>query len=91
MFLKKDADLKPHDGFVEWELIPGCWLQVAKGSPSEGSGPLRLVLVRLSIDEIGSGKTKLNDTCISNIEFEDEELKIKNYHQLSQYNNEDKI
>jgi len=27
---------------VEWELIPGCWLQLAEGTPSQGSGPLRL-------------------------------------------------
>lgn len=41
-FLNKTPDFIPHDGFVEWELIPGCWLQVAEGTPTEGSGPLRL-------------------------------------------------
>lgn len=40
--LKKEPDFTPHDGFAEWELLPGCWLQVAKGTPAEGSGPLRL-------------------------------------------------
>lgn len=42
ILLNKKPDFMPHDGFVEWELIPGCWLQVAEGKPSEASGPLRL-------------------------------------------------
>lgn len=40
--LQKEPDFVPHDGFAEWEMIPGCWLQVAEGTPSENSGPLRL-------------------------------------------------
>lgn len=40
--LKKKPDFIPHAGFVEWELVPGCWLQVAEGIVTEGSGPLRL-------------------------------------------------
>jgi hypothetical protein len=40
--LMREPDFTPHDGFAEWELIPGCWLQVAEGIPSKGSGPLRL-------------------------------------------------
>ncbi|MBM7691506.1 hypothetical protein JOC77_000911 [Peribacillus deserti] len=40
--LNKKADLIPHDGFAEWELLPGCWLQVAEGISSVGSGPIRL-------------------------------------------------
>ncbi|WP_409291306.1 VOC family protein [Peribacillus sp. SCS-37] len=40
--LNKQPDLIPHDGFAEWELLPGCWLQVAEGVPAEGTGPLRL-------------------------------------------------
>ncbi len=43
-FLGKAPDFIPHEGFAEWELIPGCWLQVAEGIPSEGSGPLRLAV-----------------------------------------------
>ena len=35
-------DFIPHDGFIEWEILPGCWLQVVEGTPSEGCGPLRL-------------------------------------------------
>lgn len=43
-FLKKAPDFIPHDGFVEWEVVPGCWLQVAEGTTSSGSGPLRLAV-----------------------------------------------
>lgn len=39
--LNKDPDFIPHEGFAEWELIPGCWLQVAEGIPAEESGPIR--------------------------------------------------
>ncbi|MBS4192673.1 VOC family protein [Bacillus sp. FJAT-49705] len=40
--LNREPDFIPHDGFAEWELIPGCWLQVAEGTPLVGSGPIRL-------------------------------------------------
>lgn len=40
--LNRGPDFVPHEGFAEWELIPGCWLQVAEGEPSLKSGPLRL-------------------------------------------------
>ncbi|KMM39286.1 VOC family protein [Guptibacillus hwajinpoensis] len=40
--INKHPDFIPHKGFVEWELIPGCWLQVAEGELTEGNGPLRL-------------------------------------------------
>jgi hypothetical protein len=42
VLLNRKPDFIPHDGFAEWELIPGCWLQVAEGKPADGSGPLRL-------------------------------------------------
>lgn len=42
VFLNKAPDFVPHADFAEWEIIPGGWLQVAKGTPAEGSGPLRL-------------------------------------------------
>lgn len=38
----RQPDFIPHEGFAEWEIISGCWLQVAEGKPSEASGPLRL-------------------------------------------------
>ena len=40
--LNRKPDFIPHEGFCEWEIVPGSWLQVAEGKPSEGSGPLRL-------------------------------------------------
>ena len=45
--LNRKPDYIPHDGFVEWEIIPGCWLQVAEGIPSEASGPLRLGITNI--------------------------------------------
>lgn len=40
--LNRKPDFTPHEGFAEWELISGCWLQVAEGIPTEGNGPLSL-------------------------------------------------
>ncbi|MFC4559770.1 VOC family protein [Virgibacillus kekensis] len=37
----RKPDFIPHDGFAEWEIITGCWLQVAEGDPSQASGPMR--------------------------------------------------
>ncbi|MGE7767262.1 VOC family protein [Peribacillus sp. NPDC096540] len=42
--LNREPDFIPHEGFIEWELIPACWLQVAEGTPSEDSGPFRLAV-----------------------------------------------
>jgi hypothetical protein len=39
---QREPDFVPHEGFAEWEIIPGCWLQVGEGTPAERSGPLRL-------------------------------------------------
>lgn len=39
---QRKPDFAPHEGIAEWELFPGSWLQLAEGTPSEGSGPLRL-------------------------------------------------
>ncbi len=41
MLLNRAPDFMPHGGFAEWEIIPGFWLQVAEGTPAEGSGPIR--------------------------------------------------
>lgn len=40
--LGREPEYAPHEGFAEWELIPGSWLQVAEGTPTDGNGPLRL-------------------------------------------------
>lgn len=39
--LNKKPDFIPHEGFAEWELIPGCWLQVSEEAPTVGNGPIR--------------------------------------------------
>lgn len=39
--LNRTPDFIPHEGFAEWELLPGSWLQVAEGTPTVGSGPIR--------------------------------------------------
>ncbi len=48
--LNKKPDFIPHDGFAEWELIPGCWLQVAEGTLTEGNGPLRLGVTNIEAE-----------------------------------------
>jgi uncharacterized phosphatase len=55
---------------------------------------INTILAQFSNGEIGSGKTKLVNACISNIEFIKEEWKIKDYNQighLSQFSNEGRI
>lgn len=48
--LNKKPDFTPHEGFAEWELIPGCWLQVAEGTLTEGNGPLRLGVTNIEAE-----------------------------------------
>jgi len=48
--VNKEPDFIPHEGFAEWELIPGCWLQVAEGEPAEGSGPIRLGVANIEAE-----------------------------------------
>ncbi len=50
ILLNKKPDFIPHDGFAEWELIPGCWLQVAEGTPTDGNGPLRLGVTNIEAE-----------------------------------------
>ncbi|MGM9986013.1 MAG: VOC family protein [Bacillaceae bacterium] len=50
ILLKKEPDFIPHEGFAEWEIVPGCWLQVAEGVPTEGSGPVRLGVTGLEAE-----------------------------------------
>ena len=64
--LNREPDFIPHDGFLEWELIPGCWLQIAEGEPFEGSGPLRLGITNIEgererlIRELGIEKFEIH-------------------------------
>ena len=72
--LKKEPDFTPHDGFAEWELIPGCWLQVAERTPADGSGPLRL-----GVKSIEDERFRLiNEINIESFEiFSREEVSVK--------------
>lgn len=45
---------------------------------------INTILATLSNGEIGSGITKLKNTCISNIEFHDKQWKIRNFNQSPQ-------
>ncbi|UOE95795.1 VOC family protein [Alkalihalobacillus sp. LMS39] len=49
--LNRKPDFIPHDGFAEWEVIPGCWLQLAEGKPSIQSGPLRFGVPNLELEK----------------------------------------
>jgi catechol 2,3-dioxygenase-like lactoylglutathione lyase family enzyme len=40
--LGRPPDFEADATFKEWELVELCWLQVAKGEPAVGAGPLRL-------------------------------------------------
>jgi predicted enzyme related to lactoylglutathione lyase len=31
--LGRPPDYEPHEDFKEWEVFPGCWLQIAQGRP----------------------------------------------------------
>ena len=64
-FLQKAPDFMPHEGFVEWEVVPGCWLQVAEGKPSSGSGPLRF-----AVKDLAAEKARL----VSELKIEDFEV-----------------
>nr|WP_144924691.1 VOC family protein [Paenibacillus bovis] len=73
-FLQKEADFIPHDGFVEWEIVPGCWLQVAEGEPASGSGTLRL-----AVKDLAAEKERLIDVLkVEDFEiFSREEVPVK--------------
>ncbi|TFB22848.1 VOC family protein [Filobacillus milosensis] len=53
---QRKPDFVPHEGFAEWEIVPGNWLQVAEGIPTVGSGPLRL-----GVTNIEAAKQRLLD------------------------------
>ncbi|MCU9614894.1 VOC family protein [Caldibacillus lycopersici] len=50
ILLNKKPDFIPHAGFAEWQLLPGCWLQVAEGTPAVGNGPLRFGIANIEAE-----------------------------------------
>ena len=74
LLLDKAPDFIPHAGFAEWELVPGSWLQLSEGTPTEGSGPLRL-----GVTNIEKMKSRLiNELVVEGFEvFSKEEVPVK--------------
>jgi predicted enzyme related to lactoylglutathione lyase len=60
----RKPDFIPHEDFAEWEITKGAWLQVAKGIPTNGNGPLRL-----GVKDIKNERKRLIDEL--NIAIED--------------------
>lgn len=54
ILFNREPDFIPHEGFAEWEIINGAWLQVAKGLPTNDNGPLRL-----GVEDIKSERERL--------------------------------
>ncbi|GKV54107.1 hypothetical protein NCCP2222_00540 [Sporosarcina sp. NCCP-2222] len=52
ILLNREPDFVPHSGFAEWEIIPGCWLQVSEGVPAVGNGPMRLGVRNLEAERV---------------------------------------
>ncbi|AVQ97745.1 ornithine monooxygenase [Oceanobacillus iheyensis] len=59
----RKPDFIPHGDFAEWEIVPNTWLQVAKGEPTNGNGPLRL-----GVEDIENERRRLVE--VLNIEIE---------------------
>lgn len=74
VLIDREPDFIPHDGFAEWELIPGCWLQVAEGTSTEGNGP-----VRFGVTDIEAEQKRMKDELnVENFEiFSREEVPVK--------------
>ncbi len=64
----RKADFIPHEGFAEWELLKGTWLQVVKGEPTKDNGPLRL-----GVEDIYVERNRL----INQLEIEIEEVNTR--------------
>lgn len=72
--LNREPDLLPHEGFAEWELIPGSWLQVAEGTPTVGNGPLRLGVADIELER----DRVVNELNVENFEvYSGEEVSVK--------------
>lgn len=73
-FLQREPDFVPHEGFAEWEVLPGCWLQLAEGTPAEGSGPVRFAVVDIEAEK----ERLINELQIEPFEiFQREEVPVK--------------
>ncbi|MGP4073537.1 VOC family protein [Piscibacillus sp. B03] len=53
----RKPDFIPHEGFAEWEVVPGSWIQVGEGEPL-GSGP-----IRFGVPNIEEAKARITKEC----------------------------
>ncbi|MFI8687149.1 VOC family protein [Rossellomorea sp. NPDC077527] len=74
ILFNREPDFIPHKGFAEWQILQGCWLQVAEGNPSPQSGP-----IRLGIESIRNERVRLKSLLnIDHFEIhEREEVPVK--------------
>ncbi|MFS0674687.1 VOC family protein [Ornithinibacillus sp. 179-J 7C1 HS] len=73
LLLDKEPDFIPHEGFAEWELVPGSWLQVGEGTPAESSGP-----IRLGVKDLETCRAKWKQLGIEGVEIHSrEEVPVK--------------
>nr|WP_314728259.1 VOC family protein [Bacillus sp. Marseille-Q3570] len=56
VLFNRQPDFIPHEGFAEWELLQGTWIQVAEGNPAIGNGP-----IRLGVTDIKAERQRLMD------------------------------
>lgn len=68
VLLNRKPDFIPHEDFAEWELVPGAWLQVAKGETAAEAGPLRLGVVNIEEER---------ERLIRELEFEIQEVQTR--------------
>lgn len=72
--LKREPDFIPHEGFADWELFPGYWLQVAAGEPGNDCGPLRI-----GVENLDVGRERvMNELQVERFEiYQREEVPVK--------------
>ena len=73
------TDVRMGEDFVEWEVVPGCWLQLQEGLEAGQAGPLRFAVddievARAFLDEafgIEAGPAVRVDVTLSTCDFFD--------------------
>jgi catechol 2,3-dioxygenase-like lactoylglutathione lyase family enzyme len=48
----RPPDFEPHEDFVEWEVLPGFWLQLGEGTPR------RAYPLRLAVDDVAAERAR---------------------------------
>lgn len=55
--LGREADVRMGEDFIEWEVVPGFWLQLQEGIEAGHGGPLRF-----GVDDIEAARQVLADS-----------------------------